>query len=190
MKRSSLALVGLVLLLGCRSETFEQRVERLRGGYTIGSSGFVVKRAPEPVPVPEGAGLEVTVAAEAEEEPAAAAPEAAAGAVEPEDGIVVEDLPLGPVLQDVTLDLLVRNDNVADRLPGLTLDIALVDAAGNEKDRRLVWIDTSGIARGPGVQLSHDLEDVELAEGDTFHVEVRSPVPPEDRADYAEFTPR
>ncbi|MGH9379872.1 MAG: hypothetical protein ACRD2Z_04585 [Thermoanaerobaculia bacterium] len=189
MKRLSLAVFGLLLLLGCRSETFEQRVERLRRGYTISSSGFVVKRAPEPAAAPEGAGAEVTVTAEGAAAEEAAGPEAAEGAVEQEDGIVVEDLPLAPVLQDVTLDLLVRNDNVADRLPGLTLDIALVDAAGNEKDRRRVWIDTSEIARGPGVQLSHDLEDVELAEGDTFHVEMRSPVPAEERAEYREFTP-
>lgn len=203
MKRLSLGVLGLLLLAGCQSETFEERVTRLRQGYTISSSSFVVKQTPPPVApgVAEGdAATEGEPAAEGEAAAPAGegmaaeegAPEAAAAAApageaaEGEDGILVEDLI--PVKQDVLLDLVVRNDNVRGSLPGLTLDVTQVDAAGNEKAHWRAWIDTSGIERGPGEQLTHELEDVEFAEGDTFQVEVRGSIPPEERADYRELT--
>lgn len=206
MKRLSLGVLSLLLLAGCQSETFEERVARLRQGYSISSSGFVIKQTPPPVApgVTEGdAAMEGEPAAEGE----AAAPEAEAMAVEEgapeagaeaaapageategEDGIMVEDLV--PVKQDVLLDLLVRNENVRGSLPGLTLDITQIDAAGNEKAHWRAWIDTSGIQRGPGEQLIHELEDVEFEEGDTFEVELRTPVPPGERGEYQEFTPQ
>lgn len=197
MKRLSLGVLGLLLLAGCQSETFEERVTRLRQGYTISSSSFVVKQTPPPVTPGVAEGDAATEGDPAAEGEAAApegegmaaeegVPEAAAEAAQGEDGILVEDLM--PVKQDVLLDLVVRNDNVRGSLPGLTLDVTQVDAAGNEKQHWRAWIDTSGIERGPGEQLTHELEDVEFAEGDTFQVEVRSSVPPEERADYRELT--
>lgn len=205
MKRLSLGVLGLLLLAGCQSETFEERVTRLRQGYTISSSGFVVKQTPPPVApgvaegvmategepavegeaaAPEGEGM---AAEEGATEAAAEAAASAGEATEGEDGIMVEDLM--PVKQDVLLDLLVRNGNVRGSLPGLTLDITQVDAAGNEKAHWRAWIDTSGIERGPGTQLTHELTDVEFEEGDTFEVELRTPVPPGERGEYREFTP-
>lgn len=198
MKRLSLGVLGLLLFAGCQSETFEERVARLRQGYTVGSSGFVVKQTPPPAapgaaegeamptgPATEGEATapdeEGVTAEEAAAETAAPAGEGAEGA----DDITVEDLM--PAKQDVLLDLLVRNENVRGSLPGLTLDITQVDAAGNEKAHWRAWIDTSGIERGPGEQLTHELEDVEFAEGDTFQVEVRNSVPPGERGEYREF---
>lgn len=177
MKRSSLGVLGLLLLLGCQSETFEERVARLRDGYTITSGGFVVKQTPPPPAAPAATAPETL--------PDAATP--AGEATAEEDGILIEDLL--PVRQDVLLDLSVRNDNVRGSLPGLTLEVTQVDAAGNEKEHWRAWIDTSGIERGPGAQLAHELEDVEFVEGDSFHIEVRSPVPPAERSEYREFTP-
>lgn len=209
MKRLSLGVLGLLLLAGCQSETFEERVARLRQGYTISASSFVVKQTPPPVApgvaegnaategepvaesateVPEGEALaaeEGTTEAAAE---AAAPAGEATEATEGVEGIMVEDLI--PVEQDVLLDLVVRNDNVRGSLPGLTLDVTQVDAAGTEKAHWRAWIDTSGIERGPGEQLTHELEDVEFAEGDTFQVEVRNSVPPGERGEYQEFTPQ
>lgn len=193
MKRLSLGVLGLLLLAGCQSETFEERVARLRQGYTISASSFVVKQTPPPVApgVAEGnAATEVPEgeAMAAEEGATEAAAEAAAPAGEPTEGvegIMIEDLM--PVEQDVLLDLVVRNDNVRGSLPGLTLDVTQVDAAGTEKAHWRAWIDTSGIERGPGEQLTHELEDVEFAEGDTFQVEVRNSVPPGERGEYREF---
>lgn len=206
MKRLSLGVLGLLLLAGCQSETFEERVTRLRQGYTISSSSFAVKPPPPPVapgvaegdaategePAAEGEAAtpeeEGLTAEEGAPEAAAEAAGAAGEAAEGEDGILVEDLI--PVKQDVLLDLVVRNDNVRGSLPGLTLDVTQVDAAGNEKADWRAWIDTSGIQRGPGSQLTHELTDVEFAEGDTFRVEVRNPVPPGERGEYQEFTPQ
>lgn len=205
MKRLSLGVLGLVLLAGCQNETFEQRVTRLRNGYTITPNGFMVEQTPPPVAPDVAAGEAAAegeamaapeedsapgaeAAAEAAAEIAVPADEGAEGeAAHDEDGIMVEDLI--PVKQDVRLDLLVRNDNVRGSLPVLTLDVTQVDAAGNEKAHWRAALDTSGIERGPGHQLSHLLEDVNFVEGDQFQVEVRSPVPSGERGEYKEFTP-
>jgi hypothetical protein len=91
-----------------------------------------------------------------------------------------------PVRTDVILDILVSTTS-SEYLPGITLDVEHADADRQAKDRRTLWVDTSGLVRGGGTQVTHVLENVDWEEGDAFYVEVRSPVPAEERADYKEF---
>lgn len=165
----------LVLATGCRHESPADHVSRLRAGYTATLNGFVVQQQPaETQETPEATAAEAT--AENEE---TAAPEAGAESASGAEA--------APVHQNVMLDILIRNEN-EERLPGLTLDVSQADSTGKEKASWKVWVDTSGISRGPGTQVSHVLKDVDYAEGDGFNVEVRTPIPSAQRSEYREFT--
>jgi hypothetical protein len=90
------------------------------------------------------------------------------------------------VKKRATLDLLVRHDST-EKLPGVTLDLIMVDADLNEKGRWLVWVDTSKVERANPTQYEHVLEDLDYVEGDAFTVEVRRPIAESERGDYREF---
>jgi hypothetical protein len=162
-------LFGIVAIYlgstGCGKESFAEHVSRLRAGYTATLNGFVVQQQPLEQPAPGAADESQGAVAEAPEEATAPA-----------------------VQQNVVLDILVRNDN-DERLPGLTLDVTQADRDGHEKATWKVWVDSSGIGPGPGVQLSHVLKDVDYQQGDGFNVEVRTPIQPAERSDYREFEP-
>ncbi len=159
-------IAGLVLVLaGCEAKSPEEKVASLRARYKAQMNGFVVQEEPVVMEVAE-------VAADGP----GAAPEAPAEPLEP------------VVRQKVLLDILVQHDS-NERLPGVTLDISMVDAAKNEKGHWRLWVDTSKLQKATKTQLSHVLEDVDYVEGDGFSVEVRHPVPPAERGEYKEFAP-
>jgi len=85
----------------------------------------------------------------------------------------------------ILLDVTVRGD-ARPPLPGITVDVSMVDGAQREKARRRVWIDTSALGPG-GEQTTLVLEGLDFVPGDGFWVEVRTPVPPAERGDYREF---
>lgn len=87
---------------------------------------------------------------------------------------------------DVLLDILLSVKG-ADLLPRITLDLTQNDSTEAEKGRRTLWVDSSDVREGIGVQITHVLVDVDYETGDRFHVEVRSPIPPEERSAYREF---
>lgn len=150
-----------------------ERVAQLRSGYSAELNGFVVDQTPlvvEELAAPDAA------AGVAE---AAAAPEAG-----PEAGLTLAE-PV-PVRQDAILDILVSRRS-HEALPGLTVDVEQIDGQGNAKRTWRVYLDTSDVLRGPGVQVSHLIEDVDYEQGDGFFVEVRHPIPAGERADYREF---
>ena len=91
-----------------------------------------------------------------------------------------------PTRQDAILDILVSTTS-RDPLPHLTVDVEQVDADKNPKGHWLAYLDTAHVLRGPGTQISYTIKDVDYTEGDGFTVEVRTPVPPEDRGQYKEF---
>ena len=99
-------------------------------------------------------------------------------------GFVVKDVP-GTDRPEVLLDVLLRNDGRGS-LPGITLDVSMAGAGGAEKAHRKVYVSTQGSDPG-GVQISLTLDDLPFTQGDGFSVEVRSTVPPGDRAQYREF---
>ncbi|MEM7481661.1 MAG: hypothetical protein AAF481_10845 [Acidobacteriota bacterium] len=179
----SLCLLSL-LAVGCAQPTPEERVAELRAGYTADLNGFVVVQQPVPMepmldddgnPVLDENGEPVMVdpTAVTEEAEGDQASDAAPAAV--------------PVAQDIKLDIMVNNDNY-EKLPGLTLDVSQADSNEVEKNHWKIYIDTSEIARGNRSALVHTLEGVDFQEGDGFAVEVRSPVPAEERSEYREFS--
>jgi hypothetical protein len=88
--------------------------------------------------------------------------------------------------QEVLLDVLVRHAG-GEPLPGITLDVSMVDARRQEKARRRLWIDLPPAVGTGGTQLSLVLTDVDYQPGDGFWVEVRSPVPAAERGEYREL---
>jgi hypothetical protein len=104
-----------------------------------------------------------------------------------------EPIPGGGLEQDVELGLTVRRE--ADRegaegetLPGVTLDVDQVDAAGRGKRHWRLWIETAGLAPGREVRSVRVLEGVDYAPGDRFRAEVRQTVPEAERAAYREWS--
>lgn len=177
---ASTALVLLLALLagGCAQPMSpEEEVAELRSKYSAELNGFVVQQQPmEPA----------EDAAEGEE--GVEEDQTPGEAEEGEAGAEADEIPAEPVptTQDVILDILVSTSS-RDTLSGLTVDVTQVDGQGELKETWRVYLDTSAVHRGPGTQISHTLADVSYEEGDGFNVEVRHPVPPEDRGDYREF---
>lgn len=169
--RFVLALVALALAAGCAEKSPIERMEAIRAEYSASLNGFVVK-APEPEPMDE-------VDAEADTEEVGEVDDELAAAL-------AAEAVTGPVASNILLDFVVRT-NSDETLPGVTVDVTMGNAAG-EKERWEVWIDSSELTpRGPGMQLTHELEGVMYEEGDGFHVEVRHPIPEEERNTYREY---
>lgn len=124
------------------------------------------------------------------------------------DGFVVRQEPVvgadaSPRLeQDVALALVVRREplprswerrsriwtgEATEALPGITLDVDQVDAAGTSRRHWRVWVDTAGLAPGRELRTEQVLEDVDFVPGDGFQVEVRQDVPVSERAAYREW---
>lgn len=149
------------ILAGCVSE--EEKATALRSQYKATLSGFTVVQ-----------------------EPRAAAGNAAAAAA----AVTVD--------QDVVLDIAVNRGDPGTAgdtaglgdasLPAITLDVTQHDAAGREKRRWRVWVDTAGLAKGSTVEAHPEVKDVDYRPGDRFEVEVRGEVPPAQRGEYREFT--
>jgi len=177
---AALLVVALVMVVGCAEKSPEERVADLRSGYTAELNSFVVESVP----------LEPDLSADQVEGEAAgeAAAEAGEGAAEGEgeEGEEGMEEPV-PTQQDVLLDILIQNRSL-EQLDGLTLDVTQADGAGNEKAHYRIWVDTSSVIKGRGHQILHRIEDIDYQEGDGFHVEVRHPVPPEERSEYREFS--
>lgn len=158
-----------------------EEVAEIRSGYAAELNGWVVDQRPvEPeLPAPEaGAGEEAPAGDDG------AAPEDAAPAA-PEDEEAVAG-PAAPVRQDVILDILISRDTRSS-LPGVTVDVIQVDSDENPKNTWRVYVDAQDVTPGPGTQITHRVEDADVAPGDGFHVEVRHPVPPDERGEYREF---
>lgn len=156
----------------------EEKVAEQRAGYDAVLNGFVVEQAP----------VEEPVVGEMAEESAGevAEPATAEMAEEGEAEEAMAEVEPVPLLQAVILDILVST-TTRETLPGLTVDVTQVDGNQDVKQSWRVYLDTSAVHRGPGTQITYRLEGVEYQEGDGFNVEVRHPVPSEERGDYQEF---
>jgi hypothetical protein len=110
-KTSRLALLlpmVAVVLVTC-SKSPEEKVAKLRSNYRARLLGFIVDAVPE-------------VTEPSQEDPAS---EAAAEAGEGES--MEAETETVPIRQDVRLDILVQHDS-PEKLPGITLDIEMVDS--------------------------------------------------------------
>ncbi len=161
-----------VYLVGCAPKSPEEKVAQLRSRYKARLNGFIVQREP----VEE-------MSAALEEVPET--PIEAAEGLEAEEVAEVESM-TAPVGQKILLDVLIQHDST-ERLPGLTVDVSMVDPGKQEKEHWRVWFDTSGMAKATPTQFTHILEGVAYEEGDGFSAEVRHPVPAEERSEYREF---
>lgn len=159
----ALAVAALLLLAACAGEG---GVAGARAGYIAEMGSFSVVQAP-------------AVADESTE-----AADAAAGA----DAEATDEAaaPAEPAMSTVLLDFLIHNEG-SGALDGVTVDLTIADPDGNEKERRLLWVETAGLTKGSQRQVAHELTDVAYTDGDGFHVEVRHPIPMEERGDYREF---
>lgn len=160
-----LVVAALLLLGACAGEV---GVADARAGYIAEMRSFTVQ-----APV----GDEGAMAEEAEAEA-----EAAAGDEAVEEG----DMPAEPETVNVLLDILVHNEG-SGTLEGVTVDLTIADPDGAEKERRLLWVETAGLTKGSQSQEVLEVNDLAYTEGDGFHVEVRHPIPMEERGDYREF---
>ena len=178
-KNRFLALSALLLLVvaavaACAPATPEERVTSLRTRYEARVNGFYVEAEPQFVE-PE---------IDAEGEPAE---EAAEEADVDEEGEGEESVEAEvPVIQNAHLDLIVQHD-ANEMLPGVTVDITMVDANQAVKGSWRLWVDTSTLQKANQLQLVHVLEDVPYEEGDGFAAEVR-PLAPEEYGDYQEYS--
>ncbi len=164
---AAVLIAGLAMaLVGCAEKSPEERLNEIRSRYSARLNGFYVEETP--LVTEETAGGEAEMA----EVEAAGEEEAVASEV--------------PVLQRAHLDILVQHDSL-EKLPGITVDISMADAQGNEKGHWRLWLDTSKIERANPTQFSHVLEGIDYAPDDGFYVEVRHPVPPEEQAAYREY---
>ena len=154
------AAAVLFLLAACAGE----------GGVSGARAGYIAEMRSFTVQTPE-----VVEPAESEEAAEAGAEGAAEG-----------DASAEPAMVNVLLDILVHNEG-SGALDGITVDLTIADPDGNEKEHRLLWIETAGLIKGSQSQVVHELNDVAYVEGDGFHVEVRHPIPVEERGDYREF---
>jgi hypothetical protein len=180
---------GGLLLAACGPTDPVERIAEARAGYGADLTGFYAKQveivpASEDPLLGEGAtGDEAATEDEVAEEPIgeeSGVDEEGAGEGE------VEVLVEVPTRTDLVLDVIVSRVGSTE-LPGLTLDITLVDSDQAEKGHWLWWVETAGMPKGDQRQFSHVLEDVDYADGDGLLVEVREPVPPAERGDYREF---
>ena len=176
----AVAAIAIGVLAGCSARSPEDKIEAIRGRYTAELNGFFVRQeSVAPVMMDEET-------AEGEATEMVAGDEGEMPAADEGAEMVAEELEPVSLVQDVTLDILVRHESF-ENLPGITVDILMQDAAGQEKGHWMVWADTEGLEKGTHHQFTHVLEGVPYEEGDGFFVEVRTPIPADQRGDYPEF---
>ncbi len=187
MRHSIVRVAGVFLLgfsllafFGCAEKTPEQELVQARANYSASLVGWSVLQPP----ADEGMEMEEVAGDEAM---ADAAMEDPVEDVGEEEMAAEEGMSDEPELANILLDILIRNENL-DKLPGITVDVSQANEAGDEIRHWRIWVDTSGIERGPGTQIDHRLDDVEIVEGYGFHVEVRSAIAEADRGEYREFS--
>lgn len=100
--------------------------------------------------------------------------------------VVVEGA--GPRSTTILLDV-VLTSTARSTLAGLTLDVSQVDAKGESKEVRRLFVDTSRVRPGNDVQATLVLDHVSYEDGDQFAAEVRSPIAAAERGAYREYAP-
>ncbi len=104
------------------------------------------------------------------------------------EGEMEEAMAAPPANPNIMLDILIQHDS-PEMLPGITVDITMADADGNQKGAWKVWFDTADLLKANVRSYTHVLEEVPWEEGLGFFAEVRHPVPVEERGEYQEFSP-
>ena len=179
--RNPLLSLGLSLLalsiFACAQKSPEERIAEIRSRYAVevNQSGFVATpRVPEVSAMEEGTDGGAADGGDA--------PASGEGSEGEEKAAALQE----PEGYDILVDLILSTSS-RDTIPQLTVDIVHLDSSETEKARWPVTMDTSTLVRGPGVQMTQKLEEVDYVEGDIFYAEIRSDVPAAERGAYPEF---
>ena len=177
--RISLVFIAIcaVSLGACSSSTPLEKLEATRAEYKATLNSFFVKETPlESAPL-------AAVEGEVETADQAAGSEGSEGETEGEEEMAMVE---PEVRLDAMLDVIVQHDS-RNPLPGITIDVTMVDAAQQELGRWTRWVDTTGLPKANQRPVSLELEDVAYEEGFGFFVEVRSPIAESERGEYREY---
>lgn len=182
-----LAAACALLVVACQPQSPEQRVIEARSQYVVElNSWFPQEKPPEPIIE------EVTEDGESGDDATANESADSTDAVEGGDadsemeGEIMMIEPVGPRPVDIFLDLIVRFDG-EEPLPGITLDVSQVNAAGEDKNSWRHFLEIPTIIKSETKQVSFTLEDVLFEEGDQFSVVLAKSVDPAERGEYREF---
>jgi len=176
----SLTLVAVLLAFGCPEQPPEVRIAETRAQYSLHSPHFLVE---------ETEAEEVLSAEDFEsgEEDAMEPMEAEAEGEGEGEGEEGQMEPEGPRPVNVLFDVMVNFEGLRDGLPGITLDITHKDPFDQVKADYRQWVDTTKVRKGNPQQLSFEREVPDFESGDTFEIELRGYVPPDEWGDYKEF---
>lgn len=105
---------------------------------------------------------------------------------EGEGEMLDEPEPVDPRSQVVLFDIIVLYSG-SDPLPGITVDISHVGADGAEKAVRRHYLEVPTIRRGSTEQVAVELDGWDLADGDSFAIDVRQGLSEAERGEYREF---
>ncbi len=176
-RRSSCVLSILLLALGpiaCAPGDPMAKVAAAREDYEAQLSGWIVRPQEPPAEI-------VTTEGEGEGE------DGNAGDTDDEaPGEDMAPIEIDPRSQVVLFDLIVLYSG-NDPLPGVTVDISHVGGDGVEKAVRKQYLELPNIRRGATEQVDFELDGWDLADGDSFAVEVTRGVSESDRGAYREF---
>lgn len=165
----------LVLVAGCTKQSPEERIAAVRSYYGAELNGFLVTETP----------LDAAVVPPAGEEEGVEAPSTEPGGGS--EASEMEPAPPPPLRTVILLDLLVHHSST-ERLPGITVDVSMVDSQRVEKGHWQIWVETADLAKATHKQVSEEVEVDDYEEGDGFFAEVRHPIPPAERSEYREFS--
>jgi len=154
---------ALTLIVGCAEQSPEDKIAALRSYYQAEFNGFLVSQTPVEPDAADAVAVEEGEASEPE---------------------IATEVELRTVL---LLDLLVQHSS-PERLPGITVDVSMVDSQEREKEHWRVWVETADLAKATHKQVSHEVEVDNYEEGDGFWAEVRHPIPAAERSEYREFS--
>lgn len=182
--RRLLSVCSILILalapLACTPSDPAARVAAARSDYKAQLSGWII-RAEEPEEVVSIDDGEADL--EGEDDGEVAAPDADMDADMAMDTAPIE---VDPRSQSVLFDVIVLYSG-SRPLPGITVDISHRDASGVEKVVRRHYLEVPRVRRGATEQVDFELDGWDLADGDSFSVEVRQGVPEAERGEYREF---
>ncbi len=172
-KVKAVVIISLFLLqISCKKKSQAEKVEEMRSKYAVKLNSWIVKEdvaqetfEQEDTTTEEIDGEE-TKAAEGEENQ------------ETQEAV--------PKKVTVLLDFLVRHSN-SEPLPGITVEVYQMDKNKQKKREFKIYLPTEDLLPNISKQITYELKDIELEDGDGFAVEIISPVPPEQRGEYKEF---
>lgn len=171
------ALAALILTGACA----EPSVAEERTGYEATLNNYAIREVPlAPEPAMDAEGQMDEDGEMTDEAPAEG---------DGEEGEEMEGMEPAPVdvRQDLILDIMMERTRRSADLAGVTVDVTHADENEAEKAVYRVWVDTSDVRSLP-LQKDAVVEDIDFAEGDRFHVEIRHPIAEGERGEYREFS--